>query len=126
MCCAATLGGRGERNGGFGGEVQEGEGFLQIKADMSVRVTQVADGNFLADLKIQVAAARSDNEGAVNRGRPDYFAVDQAFDVFEDRIAVIAGLCEFGISLGTEKNRIWAIHTDQAQLAQSLGKGFRI
>ena len=76
MCCAATLGGRGERNGGFGGEVQEGEGFLQIKADMSVRVTQVADGNILADLKIQVAAPGSDNEGAVDSGRPDDFVFD--------------------------------------------------
>ena len=111
------LGGRGERDGGFGSEVEEGDRFLQIKANVGVSVIQVADGSVLADVKIEVAAAGSDDEGAVNGGCPDNFSFDQAFDVFEDRIAVIAGFGEFGISVGAEQNGIGAIDADQSQLA---------
>ena len=83
------LGGRGEDDSGFGGEVEESKRFLQIKANVSVSVTQVADRGVLADVKIEVPAARRDDEGAVNGGRPDDFPFEQAFDVFENRIAVI-------------------------------------
>ena len=84
---------------------------------MSVSVIQVADGGVLTNMKIEVAATGRDDESAVNGGCPDDFAFDQAFDVFEDRIAVIAGFGELGISVGTEQNGIGAIDTDKAQLA---------
>src|SRR5215469_8498925 len=77
-------------------------------------------------MKIQVAAAGRDNEGAVNGGRPDEFAFDQAFDVFEDGIAIVAGFGEFGVSAGAEENGIRAVDTDKAQLAKGLGEGFRV
>jgi len=77
------FGGWGEGDGGFGGEVEEGEGFLQIKANVRVCVTQVADGGILADVKIEVAATGSDDEGPINSGRPDNLSFDQAFDMFQ-------------------------------------------
>jgi hypothetical protein len=72
------------------------------------------------------AAARGDYEGAVNSWRPDYFAFDEALDMFEDRIAVVAGFRQFGVSLRAEQHGIRAADADQAQLAESLGKGFRV
>ena len=111
------LGGRGEDDSGFGGEVEESKCFLQIKANVSVSMIQVADGGVLANVKFEVAATRRDDEGAVNGGRPDDFPLEQAFDVFENRIAVIARFGEFGISIGAKQNGIWAIDTVKAQLA---------
>ena len=103
------LRGRGQSDGGFGRKIEEGKRFLQIKTNVPLRVTQVADGDILADMKVKVAAAGGHDEGAVNRGRPDDFAFDQAFDVFKNGIAVIAGFGEFGISVSTEQNRIGAM-----------------
>src|SRR5215831_5750502 len=111
------LGGRAKGNGGFRGDVEEGKRFLQIKANVSVSVIQVADGGVLTNLKIEVAATGRDDESAVIGGCPDDFAFDQVFDVFEDRIAVIAGFGELGIRVGAEQNGIGAINTDKAQLA---------
>ena len=111
------LGGWGESDGGFGGEVEECKCFLQIKAYVRVGVTQVADTRVLADMKIEVAAAGSDDEGAVNGGGPDDFAFDEAFDVLENRIPVIAGFGEFGISIGAEQDGIRTVDTDKPQLA---------
>jgi hypothetical protein len=108
------LGGRGEGDGGFRGEVEEGKRFLQIKANVSVSVIPVADGGVLTDMKIEVAATGRDDESAVNGGRPDDFAFDQVFDVFEDRIAVIAGFGELGIGVGAEQDGLGTIDTDKA------------
>ena len=115
-----------ECHGRFGGQIEESKGLLQIKSNMRVSVTQVANGGVLAEVKIEVAASGGDDEGAVDGGRPDDFAVDQAFDVFEDRIAVIAGFGKFGISIGAEQDGVGAVDADETQLAQGLRKGFRI
>src|ERR1700683_5740413 len=103
------LGGRREGDTGFGGEVEEGEGFLQVQADVRVGVAQIADGGVLADVKIEVASAGCDHEGPVNGGSPNDFAFDEALDVFENRIAVIAGFGKLGISVGAEQDGIGAI-----------------
>src|SRR5215510_421668 len=78
--CASRFVGLGRRIEGdsrFGGEVEERKGFLQIEANVRVRVTQVADRRVLADLKIEVTAAGRDDKGPVNGGRPEDLPVDE-------------------------------------------------
>ena len=58
----------------------------------------------LTQVEIEVAASRSDNEGPVNRRRPDDFSIHKALDVFENRVTVIARFGKFGISVGAEQN----------------------
>src|SRR5579863_6912959 len=77
-------------------------------------------------MKIEVAASGSDDEGAVNGGCPNNFAFDQPLEVFQDRIAVVAGFSKFGISIRAEQNGVWSVDPDEAQLAQALRKSFRI
>ena len=84
---------------------------------MSVSVIQVADGGVLTNMEIEVAATGRDDESAVNGGCPDDFTFDQVFDVFENRIAVIAGFGELRIRVGAEQNGIGAIDTDKTLLA---------
>src|SRR5215469_10336929 len=101
----------------FGGEIEEGKRLLEIKSNMRVGVTRVADGGVLAEVKIEVAAASGHDEGTVDGGRPNDSAFDEAVDVFEDRMAVIAGFGEFGISIRAEHNGIGTIDTDKTQPA---------
>ena len=68
----------------------------------------------MANVKIEIAASGGNHEGTVNGGCPDDFVFDQAFYVFEHRIAVIAGFSEFGVSVGAEQNGIGTVDTDQA------------
>src|ERR1700739_4246380 len=49
---------RRQRDDGFGGEQKEGEGLLQIEAHDAVGMTQIADRDVLADMQIEIAAAR--------------------------------------------------------------------
>src|ERR1700733_15820273 len=100
------FGGRREGHTGFRCEIQEGEGFLQVQVDVSVVVAQVADRHVLAEVKIEVPAPGCYHEGSVNSGRPNDFAFDQTLDVFKDRIAVIAGFGERGVSVGAEQDGI--------------------
>lgn len=93
---------------------------------MLVGVTQIADGGVLAEMKIEIASSIGHDEGTVDGGCPNDFAFDEAFDVFEDRIAVIAGFGKFGISVRAEQNGIGTIDTDQTQLAEGLGKSLGI
>src|ERR1700685_2696597 len=46
-----------ERDRGFCRQQQERKGLLQVEADGRVGVAQVADGNVLADVQAEVAAA---------------------------------------------------------------------
>ena len=78
-----------ESDGRFGCQIEESKGLLQIESNVCVSVTQVADGCVLAKVKIQVAASGSDDESPVNSGRPDDLAINQPFDVFEHRVAVV-------------------------------------
>ena len=82
---------------------------------------EVADGDILADVELEVAAARGDDEGAFDGRRPDEIAVNDALDVFEYGIAVIAGFGEGGVFIGSEQDRVGAVDADEAQLAQRVG-----
>lgn len=71
---------------------------------MCVCVIEVANRGVLAEMEIQIAASGSENEGAVNRGCPDDSVFDQAFDVFEHRVAVIRCLRKLGVCIGAKQN----------------------
>src|SRR5882724_5585125 len=47
---------RGEGDGRFGGQQQEGEGLLQIEAGGGVGVARITDREILADMQIEIAA----------------------------------------------------------------------
>jgi hypothetical protein len=54
-------------------------------------MTEVADRNVLSDVQFEVAASGGKDERTFNGGRPYKVAVNNAFDVLEDGIAMIAG-----------------------------------
>ena len=89
-------------------------------------MAEVADRNVLPDVELKIAASRGQNERTFDRRRPDNVAVNDALDVLQDRISVIAGLCERRILTGSEQNRVRPIYTHKAQLAQCLGHCIRI
>ena len=70
---------------------------MQVKLNRSFGVAGVTDGNALADIKIKIAAARCEDECAVNGRCPVDFFIYKAFNMLQDRIAMITGLGEGGI-----------------------------
>src|ERR1700690_4596995 len=60
-----------QRDGGLGGEQQEGESLLQVQANNLVGVARIADGEVLADPQVEVAATGGQHESAGNGGSPD-------------------------------------------------------
>src|SRR6516225_5780835 len=108
---------RPKSDGGFGGEIQKGKGFLQVKSNLRLSMTPIADRGVLSQVKVEVAASGRENESAVNSGRPDNLSFEQAFDVFEHGVAVVAGFGKFGVCNGAEQNGIGTIDPDGTQLA---------
>jgi hypothetical protein len=68
---------------------------------------------------------RGHHEGAGDGGGPDDFIFDQPFDVLQHRVSVVASFGEGRIGVGAEQHRIGPVDTDEPQLAQGLGHGFR-
>jgi hypothetical protein len=52
------------------GEQQERDRFLQIQADDRIGMTGIADRGILADVRLEVAAARGKNKSAYDSRRP--------------------------------------------------------
>jgi len=50
----------------------------------------------------KIAAARTEDDRAVDRGRPDDFVAHQPTNVFEQRIAVVTRLADLGIGVGAK------------------------
>jgi hypothetical protein len=105
--------GRRQGNSRFRRQQQEGECFLEVEANRPVVVTQITDGYVLADMQVEIAAARRQNEGPGDRRGPDDLAVDQASDVLEDRIAVISGFAQSRIGIGTQQDGVGTIDADE-------------
>ena len=82
--------GRHQGDSRLGREQSEGERLLQIQVDRSVRVTRIADGSVLPDGEFEIAAARSQYEGADNGGRPDDLIVDEPFDMLQYGVSMIS------------------------------------
>src|ERR1700730_8938582 len=88
------LRGRSQSHGGLAGEQEESEGLLQIQANRGIGMVEIADGDVLADVKIEIAAAGSQHERPHDGWRPDDLVVDKALDVLKDGVSMVAGLGE--------------------------------
>ena len=76
-------------------------------------MAEIADRNILSDVELEIAASRRQDERTFNRRRPDEVAVNDALDVFEDGISVIAGFGECRILIGSKQNRVGAVDADE-------------
>ena len=90
---------RGKANRRLCGVAQERHRLLQVQLHGVGVVSEVTDRHVGGQLQVEVAAAGSQHESAVNRGRPDDVAVDQPAQMFADRIAVFGGLADLGVHL---------------------------
>src|ERR1700729_2202244 len=120
------LRGRNQRDGSFGSEQKESECLLQVQGDSGIGGSEIADGNILADVQIEIAATGGQHEGAGNGGRPDDLIFDQTLDVLQYRVSVVAGFGERGVGVGAEQHGVGAIDTNETQTAQALGNRIRV
>ena len=77
-------------------------------------MAEVADRNVLPDVELKIAASRRQDKSTFDCRRPDKVAVNDALDVLQDGVSVIAGLGERRILTGSEQNRVRPIHTHKA------------
>ncbi|MBB5319086.1 hypothetical protein HDF09_003785 [Edaphobacter lichenicola] len=76
-------------------------------------MTEIADRDILSDVELEVAAACGQHKGALYGWRPDNIAVDEAFDVFENGMPLIAGLRELCIGVGSKQDGVGTVYTYQ-------------
>src|SRR6202051_1745421 len=117
---------RNQRDGGLGGEQEESECLLQVQTDRGIVVVEVPDGDVLADVEVEITATGGQYESAGNGRGPDDLIFDQALDVLQHRVSVVAGLSATGGAVGAEKDRGGAVDPDETQLAQALGTRIRV
>src|SRR4029077_2959040 len=108
---------RNQSDSSLGGKQKESECLLQIQADSGIVVAEVADGNVLADVQVEIAASSGQHERAGNGGCPDDLISDQPLDVFQYRVSVVAGFRECCVGVAAEQHGIGAVDTDETQLA---------
>ena len=77
----------------------------------------IADGDILADVQLEIAAARGQDKGARDGRGPDDLAADETVDMLQHRVAVIAGFGERRVRISAEQNGLGTIYADAAQLA---------
>src|SRR5258708_12449355 len=65
--------GRNQRDGGLGGEQEERKCLLQVQVDGSIVVVEVADGDVLADVQVEITATGGQYESPANGGGPATF-----------------------------------------------------
>src|SRR5580704_14311288 len=89
-------------------------------------MAQIAYGDVLADVQVEISATSGQHESAGDGGSPDDFIVDKTLDVLQHRVPMVAGFGKCSVGLGTEQHRVRAIYADEPQLAQALGNGFGV
>src|SRR5271167_3662302 len=95
---------RSQRDGCLSREHQKSERLLQIQADRGIGMHQIANGDVLADMQVEIAATGGHHKSAANRGRPDDFVLDESLNMFQYRVSVIAGLSQCGVNVGIEEH----------------------
>src|SRR5690606_24857801 len=101
-----------ERHGGLGREDRESHALLQIELHALAVMLRVADGEVLADRQLEVPAARAEDDGAIDRGRPDDPAIELPHDQVEDGIpALVRGLGQSLVAPWSERDRIRSLDT---------------
>ncbi len=73
-----------------------------MKPDDRVRVAEIADGDVLPYIELEIASSCGQHKRALYGGSPNNIAVDNALDVFQDGISVITGFRELRISFGSK------------------------
>ncbi len=68
-------------------------------------MTEIADGDILSDIELEVTSACGQNIRALDSWSPDKIAVDDTLDVLENGITVIACFREFRIWLLLQAGR---------------------
>src|SRR6185437_7617030 len=82
LALLALLAGRRERDGSLRRQHQEGEGLLKVEPNRGVAVAQIADGDVLADVQREIAAALRHHHAARDRRSPYDLFIDELLDVF--------------------------------------------
>src|SRR5918993_1603930 len=108
----------GERHGGLIGQDQEGEALFDVEPHALEVVLEVADREVLADRELEVAAALGKHQAAIESGRPDDVAVDQALDVAQDRVARVGAGGEVLVELLVQDHGEGAFDALVAQLGE--------
>lgn len=80
-------------------------------------MAEITNRDILSNAELEVSAACGQYEGTFDRRSPDNIAVNDSLDVFENGVSMIVCLSKFCIRFGAQQNRIWAVDTDETQLA---------
>src|SRR5580704_10019677 len=104
---------RRQRDRGFAGKDAKNECLLEIQPHSGIRVVEIANRNILSEGELEIAAARGQDERTFDGWRPDQIAVDDTLDVLQDGVSVIAGFGERGVFVGSEQDRVRAVHADE-------------
>ena len=79
-----------EHDGSLGCQQPESEGLLQVQFDGGGGMAQVTDGDVLADIQFEIAAAGRQHDATFDGWGPDDLAVDKTLNMLKDRIAFVA------------------------------------
>ncbi len=74
-------------------------------------------------MQLVVAAARGQHDGALDGGRPEDVAVDDARQVRHQGEAVVGGLADQRVQLGAQEDGVGALDAGEAQLGHGLRDG---
>ena len=63
---------------------------------------EVSDEDALADAEVEITATGGQYQSAGNGRGPDDLIFDQALDVVQHRVSLVAGLCERSVGVGAQ------------------------
>jgi hypothetical protein len=100
------LRGRGQCHGRFAGKQQKGKRLLQIQSHSAIGMAEIADGNILSNMQVEIAAARGKHKRAGDGRRPSNFTVYQPLDVLQHGASVVTNVREVSSSIWTPSDAI--------------------
>src|SRR5258708_28006073 len=112
--------GRNQGDGGLGGEQEERKCLLQVQVDGSIVVVEVADGDVLADVQVEITATGGQYESAGNGGGPGEFIFFHALDGVQQPGSLVGWLRERRVGGGPRPHPQGARETPPKHTAQTL------
>src|SRR5258706_15128522 len=113
--------GRNQGDGGLGGEQEERKCLLQVQVDGSIVVVEVADGDVLADVQVEITATGGQYESAGNGGGPGGFFFNHAPAAVPHRGYLGARFCRGGGGGVCGAHPRGSACADSGRPAQALG-----
>ncbi len=107
----------------------EGKALLQVKLDRCARMAEIADGNVLTDMQFKISTAGREHKPAFDGRCPDDPAVNNALNMVEDRITIIASAARGSISFRPQDKGVRtaiAPLSSQPQFVHRVRYGVRI